>query len=730
VLEIVPSHVVRFGMFEVDLRQGELRKNGIRLKLTGQPFQTLVILLEHPGDLVTREQLQRRLWPSDTFVDFDSGLNAAINRVREALGDSAENPRFVETLPRRGYRFIAQLIDSRPTSATLPAAESNASPTPTITRQGALPVSGARGRRPLSRRLLLGGVFMLAVLAVAVALLSRLSRRSSGWDLQTMKLSRVTQSGSAVTVAISPDGHYVAYALREGEKQSLNVRQVATGSDVQILPPDEIVIWALTFSPDANYIDFVRSEKNNPYDTYLYRIPVLGGTPHLVMQGGIDGSNSYSPDGTQFAFLRVRRGSEIDVLIADADGTKERVLATRPNLWVISGTAWSPDGKTIAFTTLEVKERIRGVLWAISISDGSVREVYSTQGLIGRPRWLPDGSGLLASIGNVNHALGGGQLRFISFPIGRARRLTNDLMDYQDLDLTQDGGILVATELTRASDLWVAPAGDAATARQITPRGPAVGPFSWMPDGRIVFSEGDGHLIVVNPDGTGRTQLNPNNDESWDPSVCGDGRYIVYSGYHDEKVGVWRMDVDGSNPIRIADEMITTAPQCSPDGRWVIYIQGTSSIPMQVAIGGYKPPKPLSQSLAIGPETVLAFSPDGKRIAYLAAQVENPSSPSASKPNQMNVIAFDRGSLLQQLDWPAAAGNCRWAPGGEAIDYALTRNGVSNIWRQKLAGGAPTQITNFHSGQIFHFEWSRDGTQLALTRGSASSDVILIRNVR
>ena len=98
-------------MFEVNLRQGELRKNGIRVKLTGQPFQILVILLEHPGDLVTREQLQSRLWPSDTFVDFDGGLNAAINRVREALGDSAENPRFVETLPRRGYRFIAPLVD-------------------------------------------------------------------------------------------------------------------------------------------------------------------------------------------------------------------------------------------------------------------------------------------------------------------------------------------------------------------------------------------------------------------------------------------------------------------------------------------------------------------------------------------------------------------------------------------------------------------------------------------
>ena len=230
---------------------------------------------------------------------------------------------------------------------------------------------------------------------------------------------------------------------------------------MQILPPDEIVIWALTFSPDANYIDFVRSEKNNPFNTYLYRMPVLGGTPHLVMQGGIDGSNSYSPDGTRFAFLRVRGDSEIDVLIANADGTKERVLATRPNLWVSSGTAWSPDGKTIAFTTLEVKERIRGVLWAISINDGSVREIYSTQGLIGRPRWLPDGSGLLASIGNVNQALGGGQLWFISF------RTVTGTASYERPDGLPGLGphtgwrdSIVDTELTRASGIcgWRPPA--------------------------------------------------------------------------------------------------------------------------------------------------------------------------------------------------------------------------------------------------------------------------------
>ena len=171
----------------------------------------------------------------------------------------------------------------------------------------------------------------------------------------------------------------MVYALREGEKQSLNVRQVATGSDVQILPPDEVVIWSLVFSPDGNYIDFVRSEKTNMYDTFLYRMPVLGGTPRLVMQGGIDGSNSYSPDGTQFAFLRVRPETEkIDLLIAKADGTDERVLATRPYLDYFSGVAWSPDGKTIVFTTLEAQKTIRAVLWAVSVADGSVREMSST----------------------------------------------------------------------------------------------------------------------------------------------------------------------------------------------------------------------------------------------------------------------------------------------------------------------------------------------------------------
>jgi len=743
VLEAAPnSQVLRFGTYEVDLRLGELRKNGIRVKLTGQPFQILVILLEHPGDLVTREQLQRRLWPSDTFVDFDRGLNAAINRVREALGDSAENPRFVETLPRRGYRFIAPLVDPRPTSATLPIAESNVTPAETVISVGALPVSEARERRPVSRRikLLVVGGSVLAVLVVAAVLLSKPKRRGVEWDFRGMKLSRVTQSGNAINVAISPDGRYVAYALREGEKQSLHVRQVATGSDVQIVPPDEVRIYSLTFTPDANYIDFIRSEKPNFSDTFLYRVPALGGTPHLVMPEGIDFGSSYSPDATRFAFFRVRGGGNVDVLIANADGSDQRVLASRPYRDDLgTGIAWSPDGKTIAFTTSEATKRVRSVLWVLSITDGSVREIYSTPDEVGRPRWLPDGSGLLAPISNVDQA-SRGQLWFISYPKGNARRLTNDLMDYQlcCLDLTPDGKTLVDTELATVSDLWIASAGNTEHAKQITNKEFAVGGFSWMPNGRIILASLDGNLFAVNPDGSGRTLLTPEHRISWDhlpgrdlqladPSVCGDGRYIVYAAYSEQKRGIWRMDVNGSHPIRIADETFAISPQCSPDGKWVVYLRGPSWNLVKASITGAKPPEVLAQ----GGDS-LRISPNGKRILYLASPdlPENPDSPPESHPYQLKVIPFDGGVASYHVAWPVSAQVARWTPAGDAVEYALTRNGVSNIWRQKLAGGGPKQITNFESGLIFDFEWSHDGRQLALRRGTESSDVILMSNLR
>jgi Tol biopolymer transport system component len=198
------------------------------------------------------------------------------------------------------------------------------------------------------------------------------------------------------------------------------------------------------------------------------------------------------------------------------------------------------------------------------------------------------------------------------------------------------------------------------------------------------------------------------------------------------------MDADGSNPVRIADETLAQGPLCSPDGKWVVYLRGPEWFPMRVPIGGEKLPQMVVQDPAAAgpisePDLIVPtqISPDGKLFAYLTWS--NPGVnplPSASKPLVLKVIPLDGVAPVHQFDWPALAGGPRWAPKGDALQYVLTKSGVSNLWEQKLTGGPPKQITNFQSGLIFDFSPSWDGKQLALTRGSKSSDVIRISDFR
>ena len=663
--------------------------------------------------------------------DIPAGLEQVINKALEKERDIRCQSAAELRADLKRLKRDADSSRSRPVSDAASSTSALANPEPSRPSSGAVILAEARRHKGKLAVMLGGSALLLILLGIYW---SRLSGRRSEWNLQSMKISRVTQSGNASMVAISPDGHYVVYSLVEGEKQSLNVRQVATGSDVQILPPDEVKFWGLTFSPDANYIDFVRSEKNNLFNTYLYSIPVLGGTPHLVTRGGADSVGSYSPDGTHFAYLRV--GEKLDLLIAKADGSDERVLATAATNDFM-GTAWSPNGKTIAFATLDTTKGLHFVLWDVSVSNGSIREIYSAPDAIGRPRWLPDGSGLLVTIGDRLQAFRG-QLWFVSYPQGVARRLTNDLLDYETccLDLTRDGRTLVDTERTRVSNLWVASGGDATRAKQITTNDTTVNSFSWMPNGNIVFASGDGNILSIKPDGSGRTLLTSNQQLNSSPSVCGDGRYVVFTTYREQKQGIWRMDADGSNPVRIAEETLAQGPLCSPDGKWVVYLRGPEWFPMRVPIGGEKPAQMVAQDPVaafpiseLDPIAPIQISPDGKLVAYL--MWSNPGvnpPPSGSKPLVLKVIPLDGGAPVHQFDWPALAGHPRWATKGDALQYVLTKNGISNLWEQKLTGGPPKEITSFQSGLIFDFSWSWDGKQLALTRGSNSSDVILISN--
>src|SRR5215475_9448379 len=279
--QVGTSQVIRFATFEVDLQAQELRKAGLRLKLSGQPFQVLAILLEQPGVVVAREELQKRLWP-DTFVDVDHNLNTAINRIREALRDSSENPRFVETLPRRGYRFIGPItVNGTAPAGVVHAAEN--SPTGGIE-------SGARRRR-LCALSLLGAVILLGAGALWIY-----KRREIPAPSPQRMLSRITvDEGLQNEPTWAPDGRYIAYSSDRGGKTDIWVQQVSGGDPIQITKgPGHH--WQPDWSPDGKYIAY-RSEEG---EGGLYIIPALGRAQRKIAEFGY--YPQWSPDSSLLLF--------------------------------------------------------------------------------------------------------------------------------------------------------------------------------------------------------------------------------------------------------------------------------------------------------------------------------------------------------------------------------------------------------------------------------------------
>jgi len=285
------SNKLRFGPFELDVAAGRLLKAGFPLKLQPQPMRVLLLLIRKNGQVVTRDEIQKSLWGETTFVDFEHGINFSVNQIRAALCDHAEKPRYIETLPRIGYRFIAS-VDEKPKSFGHVADDPVGAPT-------VPPVEIPAARKAPTLGVL---AVLFSILGVGYLALNQTSG-SKGPSLEQIRIAKLTDSGTAEDMAISPDGRYVVYSVTDGDKESLRLSQVATHRDVEILPPDINSFHGLTFSRDGDYVYFVRSDKNDPVFKYLYAMPTLGGSARKLI-ADVDSPISFSPDGHQLVYER------------------------------------------------------------------------------------------------------------------------------------------------------------------------------------------------------------------------------------------------------------------------------------------------------------------------------------------------------------------------------------------------------------------------------------------
>ena len=660
--ETVPnSQPVRFGTFEVDLRLGELRKNGIRVKLTGQPFQILVILLEHPGDLVTREQLQGRLWPSDTFVDFDRGLNAAINRVREALGDSAENPRFVETLPRRGYRFIAP-VDAGANPVPAQHGDPQSVGRPQID-------GGETIRKPLLQRhwaLGLSGALLIVIVALSYWFSRPLMPPT------VLGYGRITNDGRAkrfridALPVIATDGLrlYFTEAANSGMRSTLNQVSASGGetSPVSTALDQNIELGDITPNHSALLLQtFDAAELEMP----LWILPALGGAPRRL--GAVRGRDAaWSPNGQMIAYAK---GNELYVCNSDGTETRKLVAASGQVRW----PRWSPRGGALRFTvgdnvewtSIEEISAVGGRSHALLPSwkhtyccgnwtqDGKYYVFQSTSDS-GTNIWaLREGTGLFRKGNREPVQLTAGPMDFGSpvssvdgkrlFVIGEQPR--GELLRFESKSgqfVPYVGGISAHGVDVSKDGHWVAyvsyPEGvlwrsklDGSQRLQLTslPMQPWLP--RWSPDGkRIAFSAGvpgePDRIYVVAADGGRPAQLTARNHYETDPNWSPDQNSLMFGGEPWLEGGA-----PGSAAIHVLDlktRQVSTlpgseglfSPHWSPDGRHVVAMSLDSQKLMLFDFGSQK-----WAELANSPAAYPNWSHDGSYIYFINPYIAEPA---------------------------------------------------------------------------------------------------------
>lgn len=694
-------------------------RDGCFVPLTPKAFELLLALVRKSGRVIGKAELMKELWP-DSFVE-EGNLTQHVFALRKALGENHSEPQFIETVARRGYRFRAEVnqiteqstLDRNTTRATEPGSR----------LRGEL-----RGEINRHRRTVVLGLATLVLAGIGTFLgwsKFAVQRRASVKPVapfQTMKIIRLTNDGKASEAAISRDGKYVVHVGEEEDgKRNLWVRQVATTSDLQIVPAANVNYIGLTFSNDGNYIYYV--EEKSSTERVLYQVPALGGIPTKVLVD-IRTPITFSPDGKKFAFVRVSQNEEEGVLmIANTDGSGEQKLDSRAGYdWFsYSGPAWSPDGKVIASGAGSPQGM---TVVTVGVEDGERRKFTSKMwSNVETVAWLADGSGLVLNA--ADRGTRSKQLWHLSYPDGEARQITNDLNDYKKISLAPDSATLITVAEETSSNIWITSMGHAGVAKQITiNRSDGRYGLSWTPDDRIVYvsdSGGNLDIWIADQDGTNQTQLTTNPLMDRTPSVSPDGRYIVFISDREGSPNIWRMDIDGNNPKKLTSAIGDFNPYCSSDSRWVVYSSYTVSgkqVVFKVPIDGGDPVQ-LTEKLSPGP----SVSPDGKLIACFYLD-ETPNS-----PWRIMVIPFEGGQPFKTFDVSPTANpwkEVRWAPDGRALAYIDTRGGVSNIWSQPLTGRKPMQLTNFPTDQLHHFDLSRDGKQLALARGTVISDVVMI----
>ena len=579
----------------------------------------------------------------------------------------------------------------------------------------------------------IGVVVLALVVAAGFGVYKLLSKNSTAINTHNISIRPLTDNGQAIGFAsVSPDGRLIAYGRREVER-SLQVKQVLTGSEVTVVPPAVGSFGSnAIFTSDGNYLYYTHTDPANPNNFNLYSVPALGGASRQVASDVASGV-AFSPDGKRIVYFRAIQGKEeSQVLIANADGTAEQVIAGYGS-WakgLLTDPSWSAARNLIAVGGFEVgKNSITAI--RIFTPEGKLVKDFPLPMLVWDVAWLPDSSGLFF-IGAEKSTGLRHQIWFQPYPSGDPFKITNDLSEYSSLGVTADGSSLITSQKRPAAAIYV---GDSPAVLndkidwKLTPisteQAPGYG-LSWTAGGKLLQRDSAMHIYVTAADGSNRVRLLEKDDVLFDPNACGSGDSVIIARVLENNApNLWRLNAATGELKQLTFGKDEEKSSCTPDGKWVVYNGVQPNDPVghifKISIDGGTPVE-----LAHGTQFAPPVSPDGKLIAYGRTDGQG-----ASAKSKIVVQKLEDAAIVKEIELPAAFKwqKLGWTPDGQALSFVHDTTGsTQNVYMQLLAGGAPVLLTHFNSepGLVLAYAWSRDGKQFAVTRGRYNdSDVVM-----
>lgn len=728
-MEAANEREIRFDEFRLDLRRRSLYKGEEKLAISAKLFDLLEALVSNEGRLMSHDELLDTVWQG-TFVE-QSSLKKGISTLRQILGESSDEGRFIKTIPRRGYSFVADVtvidLPVKSVSKENELREVHQSETEIVIHRTVEVEQLTSEPRRLPVVLAIAS-FVVCIVLLGVAVLAFRERSAPMFEFAAGK-SRVDKltNDSNCSGTVSPDGNFVLCMIRNGELgSSLELRSIDGTTKRRIIDYPDAIFYAARFSHDGRSIYYVVDERSDKADGALKRISVLGGESKVIEP--TVGSVSVSPTG-KLAVSRVNESGESFVLIEDANGEFKRVAARFPANFRLWNFRFTPDEKGMLCSVRKQISSEKNVFYVteVSLEDGSERVIVPERDtLIASAEWLPDRSALILAIREPNADIR--QLWTYVPSTGKMERITNDNESYSPVDLIDGGKTIAATVTSDRNRLWTAQiAGDVKppySFRPIEVSGQSVGDLFWLPDGRIGYKQVENTAEVIrliDPSTGNGTRVTAGNDGFWlQPTLSGDQRGIVFNSGRSGLTQLWRVAFDGTSPV-----MLTESQTPVFDG--IQLADGTVFYSTFDNVSGWylarRSPDGTESIVVRGLHEAHVISNDGRMLAYFRLN-------ETTKQREIVVVSLPELTVLKQF--PIEKGGVRqivFDSASSSLYYSLILNNSSELYRQSLAGGPSIQISNFGSEMVHSFAISSNDSQIVVSRGNSAFDVAMIRSV-